>query len=838
MTGRNDCLFTFFSARSITKIVFGTLGMAFFRPRIFASLILACFRRQFDFVSLLRLPIDWAAIRNSPLFDHEWYVRNHPELEHSRLSPELHYLLDRSTTGRWASPAFSGDAYLEQNPEVRDGGVNPLVHYELYGRFIGCPISAFDSESAPVFPAGTIEAAFDFAPPEPGLRRIAVFASYSSDGRIPEKDIVYLRGLRKVCSGIVVVFNSPIFPEEAENLRRIVSSAIFKKHGGYDFGSYRIGFEHAQACGWLSDDLCDELVFANGSCYAPVRPFSELFHAMKRSRADFWGLTANTQRSGKPHLQSYFLVFRRSILDGGAIERFFAARPHRATRADAISLFEIQLTDELREQGFVPDTFVKHAFPPLHEFNPTTRPLDLIRRHGVPLVKVKALRGETSQPPRRIMECVRKLNPELASVMKMSEPPPPRVPTRDEIVARHQASLARIRARMNSGSRANVVFLVSSPSMFPAAPLFETMRRDPAFDAKIAAIPDLRWNSDSVIARMERCEREISEKFGAAMVLRPLRPGPDGQWPDVLRGFDFAVYPSPYEFSDWHYNPMHCEEAGVLGIGVNYGFYRSRYDRYVMRLESYARLWKAFFECEATAKEYAEHSILKGSNAEVVGYVKMDALASAKPWPRNGNRKRVLIAPHHSVEGGANDTLALSNFQRYADYFLALPEKHPELDFVFRPHPFLFTVLARKNKWGPEKVEDWIARMKAHPNVRWSDEGDYFPAFASCDACVQDCGSYLVEWFYTGKPCCYMLKSPADIDAKFAPLGKECLSHCYVAYHETAIEAFLRDVVEGGQDSKAEARETFRKTVMANYPHAADAALQSIRKALGIPTGK
>ena len=124
----------------------------------------------------------------------------------------------------------------------------------------------------------------------------------------------------------------------------------------------------------------------------------------------------------------------------------------------------------------------------------------------------------------------------------------------------------------------------------------------------------------------------------------------------------------------------------------------------------------------------------------------MDALATATPWPRNGNRRRVLIAPHHSVEGGANDTLALSNFQRYADYFLALPERHPELDFVFRPHPFLFAVLSRPNKWGQPKTDDWIARMKAHPNVRWSDEGDYFPVFASCDACVQDCGSYLAEW--------------------------------------------------------------------------------------------
>lgn len=124
--------------------------------------------------------------------------------------------------------------------------------------------------------------------------------------------------------------------------------------------------------------------------------------------------------------------------------------------------------------------------------------------------------------------------------------------------------------------------------------------------------------------------------------------------------------------------------------------------------------------------------------------------------------------------------------------------------------------------------------MKAHPNVRWSDEGDYFPVFASSDACVQDCGSYLVEWFYTGKPCCYMLKDSSDIDAKFAPLGKECLSHCYLTCDEAAIKSFLHGDVVGGSDPKAAARNPFQKTIMINYPHAADVARASIKRALGM----
>ncbi len=250
-----------------------------------------------------------------------------------------------------------------------------------------------------------------------------------------------------------------------------------------------------------------------------------------------------------------------------------------------------------------------------------------------------------------------------------------------------------------------------------------------------------------------------------------------------------------------------------------------------MANRNYTVFWKAFFECEANLAEYRGHSVLRGANAEVSGYVKMDPLASYPPPA--GPRRQVLVCPHHSVEGGANDQLALSNFLRYADLFADLPGRFPELDFLFRPHPFLFPVLERPMFWGPEKCAAWRSRFLAHPNARWSDGGDYFAEFAASDAIVQDCGSYLVEWLYTGRPCCYMLKSEEDF-RKFSPLGVECLRHCRLAYAAADIEAFLRDVASGGGGDTSPDREEFRRRVMVHYPHAAEAALASIRRDLGL----
>ena len=399
--------------------------------------------------------------------------------------------------------------------------------------------------------------------------------------------------------------------------------------------------------------------------------------------------------------------------------------------------------------------------------------------------------------------------------------------------AEHQAEFpakcAAISEKVKSGGRVKVVFFVSAASMFPARPLFEVMLRDAAFDPYVCVIPDLRWRDGAFIRDMEACEVELRTIIPEGRLII-VRPDEFGLWPDVLSDADIACYPSPYELSSFRYNPRYSVGRGFLPICVNYGYYRSVYDRHVMGGQSYAYMWKAFFECEDTLAEYRVHSAIGGTNGDLVGYIKMDRLADINP--ASHLRKRILIAPHHSVDGGTNKMLSLSNFARYADFFLRLPDRYPDIDFVFRPHPFLFKVLLDRGIWSPEKVAAYQSELRAKANVIWSDGGDYFTEFAESDGCIQDCGSYLVEYFYTGKPCCYMLKSPDDISRKFAPLGQKCLDNCYQAYDILDIDKFITEVIVGGRDKKADSRQVFAKTAMLNYPHAADVALQHIKEAL------
>ena len=355
--------------------------------------------------------------------------------------------------------------------------------------------------------------------------------------------------------------------------------------------------------------------------------------------------------------------------------------------------------------------------------------------------------------------------------------------------------------------------------------MLDAMLHDANFDPAIAIIPDYRW-PDLIEESMIACRETLTASYPPDLMIDTAQ-NRYGRWPDVLQNADIVCFPSPYlHMSAFNYSPRYALGRQFLPIIVNYGYYRSVYDRELLGMYSYAYCWKVFLECDETLEEYRKYSVLHGENASLTGYVKMDPLSKVSPQPHE--RPRILVALHHSIDGGYNDTLALANFVRYYDYFRTLPDKYPMIDFVYRPHPALFKALQSAEGWTDKQVDAYLRDMKAKPNVIWSDGGDYFQEFADSDACIQDCGSFLVEYFYTGKPCCYMLKTPDDIDAKFAPLGKACLEQCYLSYSTDDIDDFILGVVLGGEDPKAEGRAKLADHVMLNYPHAAEAALQDI----------
>lgn len=80
-------------------------------------------------------------IRNSSLFEPDWYVNRYPDVAHSASDPAEHFLVFGGSERRHPSAHFDTAKYLQLHPDVKQTGLNPLLHYELHGRHEGRAIA-------------------------------------------------------------------------------------------------------------------------------------------------------------------------------------------------------------------------------------------------------------------------------------------------------------------------------------------------------------------------------------------------------------------------------------------------------------------------------------------------------------------------------------------------------------------------------------------------------------------------------------------------------------------------------------------------------------------------
>lgn len=76
-----------------------------------------------------RMQRETAQIRQSELFDPEWYLAEYPDVANTGIDPAEHYLLHGGFEGRNPGPEFDSDRYLFDHPDLADSGINPLLHY-------------------------------------------------------------------------------------------------------------------------------------------------------------------------------------------------------------------------------------------------------------------------------------------------------------------------------------------------------------------------------------------------------------------------------------------------------------------------------------------------------------------------------------------------------------------------------------------------------------------------------------------------------------------------------------------------------------------------------------
>ena len=168
-------------------------------------------------------------------------------------------------------------------------------------------------------------------------QRVCLFSHYDKHSQLDDHVIHYMRSLKEVGLSVVLISSNMDLSKESLGIAKTMCSAvILRENRGWDFAGWALGITTLNGMYNAS-----EIVIANDSVYGPMHPISEMFDFMNERPCDLWSVTESFEIDW--HLQSYFLVFKRSAIASDCFRRFWENVRILRTKHGVIIHYEIKL---------------------------------------------------------------------------------------------------------------------------------------------------------------------------------------------------------------------------------------------------------------------------------------------------------------------------------------------------------------------------------------------------------------------------------------------------------------------------------------------------------------
>ena len=193
-------------------------------------------------------------------------------------------------------------------------------------------------------------------------------ALYRKDCKFSDNLIFYLSELRKYSDYIICVGDNPILEKELSKISHLVDYIIFKKHGEYDFGSYKRGFKKLLDLGIMNKDT--KLLLCNDSVDLCDNKLSEVFSNSKSH--DVYGITINNYCFNSfskyvgnifdyiPHIQSYFVILSSNIFLSEWFKEFIFNIKAEDNKLKIVQKYEVGLSKIITAHDYKLYSFYYH----------------------------------------------------------------------------------------------------------------------------------------------------------------------------------------------------------------------------------------------------------------------------------------------------------------------------------------------------------------------------------------------------------------------------------------------------------------------------------------------
>lgn len=369
--------------------------------------------------------------------------------------------------------------------------------------------------------------------------------------------------------------------------------------------------------------------------------------------------------------------------------------------------------------------------------------------------------------------------------------------------ANYERKEAELRARPTD-QPIRVVFLVNEINRWKAQSLYDALKATKRFQPVIAlTLADAdRFLSDAEARAKQATNREWFEAHGMPCV-DACEESPDGKLvaaPLERLSPDIVVYQQP-----WTIAPCQMPEAvSKYALTAYISYYVLCYGKpSVDTLQRFHRtLHWYFMQSEEWAKAFRKFQTPRSSAAELLGlgHTMLDQFHGL--GDASCPDGYTIYAPHFSFFHPNNP-----NFENYSTILqlgrpiLAYAQAHPEMNWVFKPHPRLKLRLVTTGAWTQEEVD---AYWEAWAKVGKVAEMDYVDLFRNSRAMVTDCSSFLAEYPTTGRPLIRLISGKSRM-VPMAP-GKKLFRSFYSVHTESEMNDVFRTVLEEGKDPMREER--------------------------------
>lgn len=354
----------------------------------------------------------------------------------------------------------------------------------------------------------------------------------------------------------------------------------------------------------------------------------------------------------------------------------------------------------------------------------------------------------------------------------------------------------------------SVVFFLQNESVWKYDSLYRLMEKSDEFEPTVVVSPfnvHLIYDKEECLNVMQKA---VSFAQGQGYNYLCAFDFEKKKWINVRKKLnpDIVFFTKPYKDTLPQYHIYKFKDK--LTLYAPYGICCIDIFRINYNLTFNNLLWKFLVETEYQKGFAEQYSLCKGDNALVVGALATEKLMDPNyhpkdVWkPQNRPKKRIIWAPHHTVDYLFN----FSNFLVYCDKMLELAKKYEnKVQFAFKPHPVLKFKLI--NLWGKEKTEAYYKKWEDMGNTQL-EQGYYMDLFKTSDAMIHDCASFTAEYLYTKKPVLFMVRDP-QVLSHWNPFGRKCFDMHYHAENLNQIEDFINRVVIGCDDTMRPEREQF-----------------------------